>query len=142
VAVYEGARPGAITLPPVRRSPRTASPRTAAPPIRRVGAEAPALPRRRRAIARSRRRSPAVGLVLAAIVVAFAAAFFSLSQDIRVSATGYQAESLSAQGRRLDEQAQEIRNQLNRLGKAPAIKALAVDAGFGPLPEPIVVTAR
>jgi hypothetical protein len=80
--------------------------------------------------------------VLAAIVVAFAAAFFSLSQDIRVSATGYEAEGLSAQGRRLDQQAQELRNQLNRLGKAPAIKALAIDAGLGPLPEPVVVPAR
>ncbi len=138
MAVYEGARPGAITLPPVVRR----TPRAAAPPIRRVGAEAPALPRRRRAVARARRRSPAVGLVLAAIVVAFAAAFFSLSQDIRVSATSYEADRLSTEARRLDEQAQELRNQLNRLGKAPAIKALAVGNGLGPLPEPLVVLAR
>jgi len=137
MAVYERTRPGAITLPPLRRTPRAV-----APPVRRVGAESPALPRRRRAIARSRRRSPAVGLVLAAIVVAFAAAFFSLSQDIRVSANSYQADRLSTEGRRLDGQAQDLRNQLNRLGKAPAIKALAVDAGLGPLPEPIVVPAR
>ncbi len=137
MAVYERARPGAITLPPVvRRAPRAAT------PVRRVGAESPALPRRRRAIARSRRRSPAVGLILAAIVVAFAAAFFSLSQDIRVSATGYQADRLTTEGRRLDEQAQDLRNQLNRLGKAPAIKALAVNSGLGPLPEPLIVPAR
>ncbi len=83
-----------------------------------------------------------MGLVLAAIVVAFAAAFFSLSQDIRVSATGYQADRLTTEGRRLDEQAQDLRNQLNRLGKAPAIKALAVDSGLWSLPEPVVVPAR
>ena len=136
MAVYEGARPGVVTLPPVRRTRRTT-----VPPVRRVGAESPALPRRR-PIARARRRTRAVGVVLAAIVVAFAAAFFSLSQDIRVSANAYQADRLSSDGRRLDEQAQELRNQLNRLGKAPAIQAEAVASGLGPLPAPILLTAR
>ena len=135
MAVYQGARQRAIVLP---RAPRVS---IGIGVGQRVGA--PALPRRRsRSAVRARRGPSRLALLLSAIVVAFAAAFFSLSQDIRVSANGYQADRLNTEGRRLDEQAQELRNQLNRLGKAPAIKALAVDAGLGPLPEPVVLAAR
>ena len=83
-----------------------------------------------------------MAILLAAIVIAFAAAFFSLSQDIRVSATGYEMDRLATQEMRLQAQAQDLRNELNRLGKAPAIRKLAIAAGLGPLPEPEVITAR
>jgi hypothetical protein len=43
---------------------------------------------------------------------------------------------------RLEAQAQDLRNELNRLGKAPAIRKLAIGAGLGPLPEPEVIPAR
>ena len=38
--------------------------------------------------------------------------------------------------------ANDLRNELNRLGKAPAIRKLAIQAGLGPLPEPDVIPAR
>ncbi len=74
--------------------------------------------------------------------MAFAAAFFSLSQDIRVSATGYELDRLATQERLLDDQADNLHNELNRLGQAPAIRKQAIDAGLGPLPQPLVVPAR
>ncbi len=127
MAVYQGARQRTIVLP---RRPR-------------VELGAPALPRRRmRAAVRARRGPSRLALLLSAIVVAFAGAFFSLSQDIRVSATGYEVEGLSSEHDRLEARAQDLRNELNRLGKAPAIRKLAIQAGLGPLPEPIVIPAR
>ena len=80
--------------------------------------------------------------MLAASVVAFAGAFFSLSQDVRVSATGYELDRLATTHRQLESQAEDLRNELNRLGKAPAVRKLAIDAGLGPLAEPIVIPAR
>ena len=53
-----------------------------------------------------------------------------------MSATGYELDRLSIQHRRLDTRAEDLRNELNRLGKAPAIRKQAIDAGLGPLPEP------
>ena len=131
MAVYQGARQRTIVLP---RRPRVD-----------VGAAAvsAALPRRRtRAAVRARRGPTRMSVLLAAIVVAFAAAFFSLSQDIRVSASGYEADRLATQQQRLEARADDIRNELNRLGKAPAIRKLAIQSGLGPLPEPAVIPAR
>jgi cell division protein FtsL len=127
MAVYEGARQRTIVLP---RRPR-------------VELQAPTIPRRRtRAAVRARRGPSRISILLAAIVVAFAGAFFSLSQDIRVSATGYELDRLSTQQRRMNAQAEDLRNELNRLGKAPAIRKQAIDAGLGPLPEPVIIPAR
>jgi len=127
MAVYQGARQQTVVLP---RRPRVA-----------VGT--PALPRRRvRAAVRARRGPSKTAILLGAIAIAFAAAFFSLSQDIRVSATGYEVDRLAAQHDRLDAQAADLLNELNRLGKAPAIRKLAIQAGLGPLPEPLVIPAR
>ncbi len=127
MAVYQGARQHTIVLP---RRPR-------------MELAAPALPRRRmRAAVRARRGPSRMAFLLAAIVIAFAAAFFSLSQDIRVSATGYEVDRLATQQMRLEARAQDLRNELNRLGKAPAIRKLAIGAGLGPLPEPVVIPAR
>ena len=130
MAVYQGARQRTIALP---RAPR----------VPRVGLGAPALPRHRaRAAVRARRGPSRISLLLAAIVVAFAGAFFSLSQDVRVSATGYEVDRLATAHRRLDADAQDLRNELNRLGKAPAIRKQAIDAGLGPLAEPLIIPAR
>jgi hypothetical protein len=127
MAVYQGARQRTIALP---RRPRAT-------------AQAPALPRRRmRAAVRARRGPSRLAILLGLIVIAFAGAFFSLSQDVRVSATGYEVDRLLTQHDRLASQAAELRNELNRLGRAPAIRKLAIDAGLGPLPEPIVIPAR
>ncbi len=127
VAVFQGARQRTVVLP---RRPR-------------VEIATPALPRRRmRSAVRARRGPSRISLLLAAIVVAFAGAFFSLSQDIRVSATGYEMDRLATQQRHLQDRVEDLHNELNRLGKAPAIRKQAIDAGLGPLPEPVVVSAR
>lgn len=130
MAVYQGARQRTIALPRVPRVPR-------------IDVGTPALPRRRRRSAVRANRGPSrLAMLLAAIVVAFAAAFFSLSQSIRVSATSYETDRLASQAQQIEDHAAELRNQLNRLGKAPAIRTLAVKAGLGPLPEPLVVAAH
>jgi cell division protein FtsB len=130
MAVYQGARQRTIALP---RAPR----------VPRVGIANPALPRRRaRAAVRARRGPSRISILLAAIVVAFAGAFFSLSQDVRVSATGYELDRLVTAQRHLDAEVEDLRNELNRLGKAPAIRKQAIDAGLGPLAEPLVIPAR
>jgi len=132
MAVYQGARaPRTVVIPRGAQAPRVAVP------------QAPTLPRRRmRAAVRARHGSSRISILLAVIVVLFAGAFFSLSQDIRVSATGYEMDRLDAQKMQLDNRVEDLRNELNRLGKAPAIRKQAIDAGMGPLPEPVVITAR
>jgi hypothetical protein len=127
MAVYQGARQRTIVLP---RRPR-------------VALGSPSIPRRRvRTAVRARRGPSRMSILLGAIVIAFTGAFFSLSQDIRVSATGYEVDRLGTQHDRLEARAQDLRNELNRLGKAPAIRKLAIQAGLGPLPEPLVIPAR
>jgi hypothetical protein len=135
MAVYQGARQRTIALP---RAPRLEGGVGLG-----LGLGAPAIPRRRRRAAVRAHRGPSrLALLLAAIVVAFAAAFFSLSQDIRVSATSYETDRLATQAQQLGGQAADLRNDLNRLGKAPAVKTLAVGYGLGPLAQPLVIPAR
>lgn len=131
MAVYEGARPRSAVAP-------------------RVGlglpgrpAEDVALPRRRaRAAARARRRSNRIGLVLGAIVVAFALAFFSLSQSMRVSATGYRIDRLEAERQQLEAQTRELRSDLDRLAGEPAIRKEALTLGLGQLDRPVILQPR
>lgn len=127
MAIYEGARTPTVALP---RLPR-------------LGLEAPALPRRRlRPALRARRGASRIGIVLGAIVVTFVCAFFSLSQGIRVSELQYQTDRLAVERSHLEVRAQDIQNDLNRLAKAPAVRKQAIDAGLGPLTEPIIVPAQ
>ena len=112
MAVYEGARPRTIGLP---RRPRARA---------RV-AGSPTLDRRRvRGAFRAGRRTNRLGLVLGAIVVAFMLAFFSLAQQVRVSATGLDIGRLELERQRLDDAAADVRSDLNRLGREPAIRKL------------------
>jgi hypothetical protein len=123
VAVYSGARPRSSFLP--QRS--------------RV-VDSPTLPRRRvRGAVRARRRTNRLPIVLGTIVVAFVLAFFSLAQTMRVSATGYDAAKLSEQRDALLVRKSELLTDLNRLGQAPAVRKLAIDAGLTQLPAPLVV---
>ena len=99
MAVYEGARPRTIGLPRSRRI-----------------AEGPRLDRRRvRAAFRAGRRTNRLGIVLGAIVVTFMLAFFSLAQQVRVSATGLDIGRLELQRQDLEDTAADIRSDLNRL---------------------------
>jgi hypothetical protein len=129
MAVYEGARPRTIALP---RRPRL------------PGAPGTTLPRRRaRAAVRAHRTaSNRPGLVLGVIVVAFMLAFFSLAQEVRVSATSYDIGRLQVERERLDARLQEITSDLSRLGREPAVRKLAIDAGLGQLAEPVELPAR
>lgn len=127
MAVYEGARPRTIALP---RRPRLV--------------ESPLLPRRRaRAAVRAHRTTTArPGLMLGLIVVAFMLAFFSLAQQVRVSATSYDIGRLQVERERLDARLQEITSDLSRLGREPAVRKLALDAGLGQLGETVLLPAR
>ena len=126
MAVYEGARPRSVLLP--RRAPRV---------------ETPVLPRRRiRGAVRAKRRASRTSVMLGGIVVAFLLAFFSLAQDVRVSATSYDIDRLQLERDRLLAQEQEVRNDLNRLGQEPAIRKLSIDAGLTQLGEPLVLPGR
>ena len=126
MAVYEGARPRTIVLP---RRPRIA--------------EGSGLQRRRvRGALRAGRRTNRLGLVLGAIVVAFMLAFFSLAQQIRVSATGLDIGRLELERQRLEDTAADVRSDLNRLGHEPAIRKQGLDAGLGQLSDPLVLPAR
>src|SRR2546430_12461682 len=118
MAIYEGAgaRSGVLNLP------------IPAP-------QAPSLPRRKtRSPIRARRRASRVGLVLGGIVLTFLLAFFSLAQSVRVSATGYDLERLSAEHDRLEGQQQQLISDLNRLRPAPALRKQAYDSGLTPPP--------
>jgi hypothetical protein len=126
MAVYEGTRPRGIALP---GRPRIA--------------EGPTLGRRRvRGAVRAGQRTDRLGLILGVIVVAFMLAFFSLAQQVRVSATGLDIGRLSLDRQRLDARADDVRSDLDRLGREPAIRKLAIDGGLGQLAEPIVLPAR
>jgi len=126
MAVYQGARARTIALP---RAPRIA--------------EAPVLPRRRaRAAVRAQRGPNRLGLMLGGIAIAFMLAFFSLAQEVRVSATSYDIGRLQLQRDRLDGRLQELASDLSRLGREPAVRKLALDQGLGQLGEPVALPAR
>jgi cell division protein FtsL len=109
----------------------------------RVARHETAIPRRRvRAAVRAHRRPTRIGVLLGGIVLVFVLAFFSLSQTMRVSATSYDIDRLAADRERLEAQRTELQSDLNRLGRAPAIRKLALDAGLGQLTAPIVLPAR
>lgn len=105
----------------------------------------PGLPRRkvRAAFAtRARRRSDRGAFLLGAIVLAFLLAFFSLAQTMAVSATSFDLDRLRAERERLEMQEADLRSDLNRLGREPAIRKLAIDAGLSQLGRPVVVPGR
>jgi len=129
VAVYEGARPRTIALP---RTPRTTG-----------ATDVPALSRRRaRAAVRARRGPNRLAIVLGGIVVAFMLAFFSLAQEVRVSATSYDIGRLQVERDRLSARVRELDSDLSRLGREPAVRKLALDGGLGQLGDAIVLPAR
>jgi hypothetical protein len=127
MAVYQGARRQSVFFPG-----RVARREIPAPPARR----------RVRAAVRAHRRPSRVGISLGGIVLVFVLAFFSLSQTMRVSATSYDIDRLVADRERLEAQRTELQSDLNRLGREPAVRKLALDAGLGQLTAPIVLPAR
>jgi len=96
----------------------------------------------RKARALAVRRPSTVGIALAAIVLVFTAAFLSLSQSVRVAATGYDIVRLVSEHDRLQAIRQDLQSDVERLRSEPAIRKQALDAGLGQLGAPIVVPAR
>jgi len=140
MAGYAGARPRSGILAPRRR---------AETPVERRGTpgsdRAADLPRRsvRGASAvRSRRRQGRVGLAIVGIVVIFLLGLFSLSQTVRVSATDFDVDRLVAAREELLASERDLVADLSRVGREPAIRKLAFDAGLGQLVDPLVVPAR
>jgi len=88
------------------------------------------------------RRPSTVGIALAAIVLVFTAAFLSLSQSVRVAATGYDIVRLVSEHDRLQAIRQDLQSDVERLRSEPAIRKQALDAGLGQLGAPLVVPAR
>ena len=126
MAIYEGARPRTLALPTNRE----------------VAAHETLSRRRVRSAFRSGRRSDHLGLILGSIMVAFVLGFVSLAQQVRVSATGLDIGRLSLERQRLDARADDVRSDLDRLGREPAIRKISIGEGLGQLAEPIILPAR
>ena len=71
--------------------------------------------------------------------MAFVLAFFSLAQTVRVSATGYDVERLTAERDALLVRKTELLTDLNRLTQEPAVRKMAIDAGLTQLSGPVLV---
>jgi hypothetical protein len=126
VAIYEGARPQSPLFPGR---------------VSRRGEPSPVARRRIRGAVRAKRRSNRLPFVLGGIVVAFALAFFSLAQSVRVSATSYDINNMIEQRDSLLQRKQELLSDLSRLGGEPAIRRQALDAGLGQLADPLILGA-
>ncbi len=140
MAGYAGARPRSGVLAPRRREDTPATRRGTIRSDRAVD-----LPRRglRGASAvRSRRRQGRVGLLIVGIVVVFLLGLYSLTQTISVSATEFDVDRLVAARQELEANERDMIADLSRLGREPAIRKLALDAGLGQLVDPLVVPAR
>ena len=151
MAVYQGARrraPLPLGLDALARrggEPGAGADRAGS----RRSAPAKGATSRARAAARGRavrviagRRPSTVGIALAAIVLVFSAAFLSLSQSVRVAATGYDIVRLVSEHDRLQAIRQDLQSDVERLRSEPAIRKEALDSGLGQLGAPLVVQAR
>jgi hypothetical protein len=137
MAVYEGARPRGFGFRlgggrPVAGGPAEAAalrlPRTG-PTALRLGH----LPRP---------NVGPLGAALGSIVLLFLIGFLWLAQSVRVSATSYDIVRLGSQHDRLDALARDLQSDLSRLSGQPAVRKLALDAGYGQLDTAIVLPAR
>jgi len=131
MAVYTGARPRSTFFPRRRLEASLLRP------------QAPALQRRRTRVAiRANRRPRVVGLVICGIVVAFLLSFFSLVQTVRVSASSYDMDRLNSQYIQLQNESQQLKSDIDRLGRQSAIRRQAIADGLTQLPAPVVVSGR
>jgi hypothetical protein len=140
MAGYAGARPRSGVLAPRRRDETPVVRRGTVRSDRAVD-----LPRRGvrgTSAVRSRRRQGRVGFLIVGIVVIFLLGLFSLAQTVRVSATQFDVDRLIAARQELEASERDMVADLSRLGREPAIRRLALDAGLGQLVDPLIVPAR
>lgn len=158
MAVYQGARrraPLPFGLDALAGTPgRLRGGRSAERPSERAiergarrtvaGARAAAKPAAARRADRAafRSRPSSIGLAIAAIAIVFSVAFLSLSQSVRVAATGYDIVRLQSDRERLEAVRQDLQSDVQRLRSEPAIRKQALDAGLGQLGAPLIVPAR
>ena len=93
-------------------------------------------------VVRARQRTGRTGILAAGIVVTFALGFVSLAQTVRVSATDVERDRLATERQVLLDEQSQIRSDLYRLGREPAVRKQALDAGLGQLVDPLIVPAR
>jgi hypothetical protein len=91
---------------------------------------------------RARRRSGRTGILVAGIVLTFGLGFVSLAQTVRVSANGVEVDRILAERQIMLAEQDQLRSDLYRLGREPAIRKQALDAGLGQLVDPLIVPAR
>jgi len=150
MAVYQGARrraPLPLGLDALaRRREATTADDTASrrASVKRAPTNAARATSRRSARSRrlAVRRPSTVGIALGAIVLVFSAAFLSLSQSVRVAATGYDIVRLVSEHDRLQAVRQDLQSDVARLRSEPAIRKEALDSGLGQLGAPLLVPAR
>ena len=136
MAGYAGARPRTGVL---GRRVAVQSGETRGEP--RAGTR-PRRPVRGGVVSRARRRSGRTGILVAGIVLTFGLGFVSLAQTVRVSANGVEVDRLLAGRQILLAEQGQLRSDLSRLGREPAIRKQALDAGLGQLVDPLIVPAR
>jgi cell division protein FtsB len=146
MAIYEGARrrvPLPLGLDGLTRDGRSTRARGRAATDRTPSAKSRASGTRRAARTPKKRTRPSsVGIALSAIVLVFSAAFLSLSQSVRVAATGYDIVRLVSEHDRLQAIRQDLKSDVERLRSEPAIRKEALDAGLGQLGAPLLIPAR
>jgi hypothetical protein len=152
MAVYQGARrraPLPLGLDALSRRTKAGSEEgrgrsrpTAAARGAKKQARAATNGRAARARAIAVRRPSSVGIALGAIVLVFSAAFLSLSQSVRVAATGYDIVRLVSEHDRLQAIRQDLQSDVERLRSEPAIRKEALDSGLGQLGAPLLIPAR
>jgi hypothetical protein len=136
VAGYAGARPRSGLLGrrlPAPSEEAQGDPRVGAGPRRRV---------RGGVASRARRRSGRTGTLVAGIVLTFGLGFVSLAQTVRVSANGVEVDRILAARQVMLAEQDQLRSDLYRLGREPAIRKQALGAGLGQLVDPLIVPAR
>jgi hypothetical protein len=136
VAGYTGARPRTGVLGRRRSAPAGDAggyPRTGTLARRRVSGSV---------ASRAQRRSGRTGLLVAGIVLVFGLGFVSLVQTVRVSANGVEVDRILADRQVLLAEQDQIRSDLYRLGREPAIRKQALDAGLGQLVDPLIIPVR
>jgi hypothetical protein len=89
-----------------------------------------------------RNRPSSIGIAIASIAIVFSVAFLSLSQSVRVAATGYDIVRLQSDRERLEAVRQDLQSDVERLRSEPAIRKQALDAGLGQLGAPLIIPAR
>lgn len=144
MAAYQGARrraPLPLGLDGLGATTRRTRDAAVAAADRRAASRHVGATRRSDRTAR-RGRPSSVGFALAAIVIVFSAAFLSLSQSVRVAATGYDIVRLVSEQDRLQAIRQDLQSDVERLQSEPAIRKQALDAGLGQLGAPLVVPAN